>query len=246
MTAAEGVEVVGRRRGRPRARGSDGGARTDCASRPRPRSASLMTPEATITFDGRTEPCTRPFPWTTREHLGDDAAEGVHLLEAQPAAARDRLGEVAPRHVLGDEAALALPLHEGDHLDEVGVRELGRGLEVGGERRQQARGAARSARGDACASRRCGRRPRPRRASTTPSGPRPISSCGTKRGARGPRRAAGRGGGSRRGRRRGGGAARRRRGAAARARRPAAAARPRRATRSFTSRNCRSSAWIFL
>ncbi len=54
-----------RARGRPPARGSSATAGAPRARRPRPRSASLMTPEATITFDGRSEPWTRPRPWRT-------------------------------------------------------------------------------------------------------------------------------------------------------------------------------------
>ena len=136
------------------------------------------------------------------EHLGHDPAQRVHLLEAQSAPARDGLGEVAPGDVLGDQAALALPLHEGDHLHEVRVGDLGGGLEVarpapaGGRRRRAARRAA-------CASPRCVRRScprpeRPRRAgrARSPRGARSAASGArrrARRAARARRRCGGRG-----------------------------------------------------
>ena len=142
-------------------------------------------------FEGWIEPWTSTLAVDEGQGLGQHPAHVVHLLEAHLVAGVQGLGEVAARHELGHHAALPRHVHEAEDLDHAGMGEGGRGLQVGDERLQDSR-ARRRAPGAGTAGPRCGRPPGPRRDSTTPSGPRPISSWLTKRGAL----AAGGGGGA--------------------------------------------------
>ena len=148
-----------------------------------------------------------PLPWTKDRAWASTRPRPCTCCEGHAAARLQGLGEVLARHELGHQAALALDLHETEHLHQVRVGELRGRLQVGHHRLQHARPGR--APGAACAARRCVRRFWSSARWTMPRGPRPISSLGAKRGPRaagtaGPEPARGRSGAPAAGRGRGG------------------------------------------
>ncbi len=87
------------------------------------------------------DPWTRPLPWTKERAWARTRAEAVDLLESHLVPRLQGLGEIPAGHELGDHAPLSPEIHEAEHLDNVGVGELGRRLQVGHERGLDARGA---------------------------------------------------------------------------------------------------------